>query len=107
MITVEYRPKHYCLKMTGHARSGEEGHDLVCSAASILVYTLAANVASLKERRAVRDYQSTLNKGEADIRCTPYTKMDSVVSLCFDTVCTGFALLARDYPENIKFDILP
>lgn len=106
MITVTYRPKYHCLKMTGHARSGEEGHDLVCSAASILAYTLAADIAKLKERRAVRDYQVTMDKGEADIRCTPYTKMDNVVGLCFESVCTGFALLARDYPENVKYEIL-
>ena len=46
MIDVTYDRKRLILKVKGHAHSGEAGHDLVCAAASILVYTLAANAAA-------------------------------------------------------------
>lgn len=55
MIDVIYDRKRLIVKVKGHAQSGEAGHDLVCAAASILVYTLSANVTELcADRRRVR-----------------------------------------------------
>ena len=44
MIEVKYNRYLNRLTMDGHAGSAPIGHDLVCSAASILAHTLAANV---------------------------------------------------------------
>ena len=42
MIKVVYHRDHNKVEVTGHAHSGEAGHDLVCASASILVYTIAS-----------------------------------------------------------------
>ena len=44
MILVTYYRSYNRLTVEGHAHSGEPGKDLVCASASILAYTLAANV---------------------------------------------------------------
>ena len=43
MINVEFKisKKKMSLEMSGHAGSGDVGHDLVCACASILAYTTA------------------------------------------------------------------
>ena len=106
MITVEYRPKYNVLSVEGHAYSGEPGHDLVCSAASMLAHTLAANVQALKAQGAVRDVVVELESGKAYIRCTPTSRMKSISPLIYNSICLGFELLARDYPHNISYKIL-
>lgn len=106
MITVIYHKKYNALTMEGHAYSGEPGHDLVCSAASMLANTLAANVAVLEDGGQVRDMHTELEHGKADVRCTPVGRYRAVVTVIFDAVCAGFALLARDYPENITYEVM-
>lgn len=105
MIQVRYHKEYNRLTMEGHACSGEKGHDLVCSAASTLAYTLAANVGRLQESGLVRDADISLTEGKAEIGCNPVHRYRAVTQLVFDTVCTGFSLLASDYPENITFEI--
>lgn len=92
--------------MTGHARSGESGHDLVCAASSILAYTLAKNVAEIKDAGYAYNCAIELKPGDAFIECSPRRKYRSVVTMVFDTVCTGFDLLAQQYPEFISFELM-
>ena len=106
MITITYHKQYHALTMEGHAYTDEPGKDLVCASASMLAYTLAANARALEAQGALRDMHAELNAGKADIRCTPVRKMKSVVQLVFETVCIGFDLLARDYPEQVRFEIL-
>lgn len=106
MIEVTYHRKYHGVVVLGHARCGEMGHDLVCAAVSSLVLTLAANVSSLVASDTVRDYNIRTAEGEAEIRCVPVRKMKSVVTLIYDTVCTGFDLLQTLYPENITYRVL-
>lgn len=107
MIEVTYDRKKLCLTVKGHAQSGEAGHDLVCSAASILVYTLAGNVARMAEnRKQVRRPVISLKSGDAKISCAPVHGMQSVVTLVFDSVCAGFDILAQKYPQNVRYAIV-
>ena len=47
MINVRYHRFYNKLTVEGHADSAPKGEDLVCSAASILVHTLRANVENM------------------------------------------------------------
>lgn len=106
MITATYHRTYHRLTVTGHAYSGESGHDLVCASASALVLTLAANVGSLVTQGAAGKHIVSVKEGDAEIACTPNHKMRSVVTLIFDTVCTGLELLQTLYPENICYQIM-
>jgi len=41
MIKAVYDRKENKITVEGHAYSGEPGHDLICAAASVLIYTIA------------------------------------------------------------------
>jgi uncharacterized protein YsxB (DUF464 family) len=105
MIEVTYYRRYHRLTVTGHAGSGEYGHDLVCASAAILAYTLAANVANMADAGQVRNAVIRLNKGDGEIACSPKQNLKSIVTLAFDSVCIGFALLAKDHPEYIRYEV--
>jgi hypothetical protein len=48
-----------------------------------------------------------MEPGDTVISCKPRPDTKAAVSLVFDAICGGFALLERDYPENIVFNVLP
>lgn len=105
MIQVTYHRKYHKLTIEGHAYSGEAGHDLVCASASILAYTLAAAVANMAEAKQIRNPVIRLDAGNAEVSCKTRSRFEAPVTLIFDTICGGYALLANDYPDNISFDL--
>lgn len=105
MIRVVYRREIHRLTMEGHAGSGEAGHDLVCSAASMLAYTLAANVYGIKKQGQAEKVMVKLEVGNADIGCRPREQFQNIVTVIFDSVCVGFKILAESYPENMAYII--
>lgn len=94
MIEVIYYKDSHLLTMDGHSGYSEAGTDIVCSAASILAYTLAEAVSNLNEPYI------DLDIGCAEISCN---QNDDTANLIFDTICAGYKLLADNYPENISF----
>lgn len=105
MIRATYHRRHHRLTVTGHARSAEEGRDLVCAGASTLALTLASAVADLVEKGQASEPVLRLDKGDAEICCRSANRFKAVVTLIFDTVCGGFELLATQYPEYIFYEI--
>ena len=106
MIKVVYHRNYHKLTIEGHAQSGEPGHDLVCASASILAYTLAASVANMSASKQVRDAKISLKEGAGEIYCKAVKRFEAPVTLIFDTLCAGYELLARNYPDNISYDVL-
>lgn len=105
MIKVTYNRYLNRVDVTGHAYSGEAGHDLVCASASILAYTLASFAENMRESGQVKYPTVKLGAGDAVIFCNAPRRIKAQVTLAFDTVCAGFELLARNYPENISYKI--
>lgn len=106
MIKVTYYRKRYNkVTIEGHAKSGEAGHDLVCASASILAYTLAANVQAMKAAGHVKNMDIKLEPGDTEIRCAPKAHFQSAVKLIFDAICAGYELLSKQYPANISYEI--
>lgn len=105
MIQATYYRKYNRLTVTGHAGAAEPGHDLVCASASMLVYTLAANVANMADHGQVREPIIKNEPGDAEISCNPRHNLKNVVTMVFDAVCVGFELLAHDHPEYISYEI--
>ena len=106
MIQVTYHRRYNRVTVTGHAGSGPEGHDLVCSAVSALALTLAGNVQHLQARGIVRDVVTDLTEGKAEIQCTAVSRYRATVEIICQTVCLGFELLATKYPENISYEVM-
>ena len=107
MIEVIYYRSYNRVTVKGHAKSAEPGHDLICCAASTLVYTLAANVANMADNGQVRQPILKTLEGDAEISCTPRHNLKASVTLVFDSLCMGFALLANQYPDYISYEIRP
>lgn len=105
MITVVYHRDLNRVTVEGHAQSGEIGHDLVCASASILVHSLAAFVENMKAAGQTRYPTIELKEGASLIACNAPNKYKNAVMIAFDAICGGFELLARDYPENISYEI--
>lgn len=105
MIKVVYKRKNHTLTVKGHAKSAENGHDLVCASASVLCYTLASALSDMKKSGDVKKCVIDLTAGNSTLSCKPYSNVESVVHLVFMTICRGFALLSRDYPDFINFEI--
>lgn len=105
MIQATYYRKYNRLTVTGHAGAAEHGHDIVCASASMLVYTLAANVANMADNGQVRQPIIKTNEGDAEISCSPRHNLKASVTLVFDSVCVGFELLAHNHPEYIKYEV--
>lgn len=105
MIKVVYHRDLNRVTVEGHAHSDEVGHDLVCASASTLTYTLAAFVENMRNAKQVYNPKVELNEGDALIYCEPPNRYKGSVTLVFDAICGGFELLARDYPDNISYEI--
>lgn len=103
MVKVIYDRECCRVTVRGHAGSGKKGQDLVCAGVSALVLTLATNVSELAAADQVRRPVVSLRQGNTCIGCVALGKMKPVVTLIFDTVCTGFATLQQLYPKNIAY----
>lgn len=107
MIKIEYERGSHRVTVEGHAKSAEKGKDLVCCAVSTLCCTLAANAERIATfHEMARRPSIVLEDGHADIKCDAVHGYDDVVTLMFDTVCTGFEMMAANYPDYVSFALL-
>ena len=105
MIKAVYERSKNKLTVEGHANSGEPGHDLICASASILVYTLASFAKNTHKARQNKKLVIKLNEGHAEVSFKAKPRFKVALTLVCDAICAGFELLARNYPENISYEI--
>lgn len=103
MVTINYERDSFKLAVEGHARSGEFGTDLICSAVSILVHTMADVVSSMDRAGYCHDADIQIDRGMARIACTPLPEYTDSVLIAMDAVATGFGILSNHYPEFVDF----
>ena len=103
MIEVIYYREKNRVSISGHAFSGEAGHDLVCAGVSALAYTIAANVGNMEEMGQAEDVKIKLEKGSGTVRCKAVDGCEAVVRRIFEAVCVGFELLSANFPKNISY----
>ena len=106
MVEITYHRRYHRFTAKGHAHSGEVGRDLVCAAVSTLMLTVAGNVQDLAEQGSVKEPITHIAEGDAEVSCKVGSKMSNVVTLMFDTIGTGFAMLRSLYPEYIKYTVM-
>lgn len=107
MISIVYNRNNLTVSVNGHADGAPKGEDLVCSAVSILTYTLASNAEMICNGDS-KCYQSDIriNEGEAYIHCNPRTAIKNVARVMFDGICVGFDILAQKYPSNVEYAVI-
>ena len=105
MIDIRYDRKTFCLRLKGHAGAGVPGQDLICCAASALVYTMAANVRRMRSNGWLEEAGIRLTPGDARICCLPYDSTSDRVAARMDAICLGFWMLQKEYPEFVKFTV--
>lgn len=98
MIRVRYERTIPSMAITGHAKYAEPGQDIVCAAASALLNTVVASLRKEDDKYTIATadrqgaYVSYVGKNKDKARCI------------MDTVHTGYACIAEQYPENIRLE---
>lgn len=102
MIKITFKPKTLELELTGHAEHGNKGEDIVCSAISILFYTLGESLIQ-SEEMLKKDPVICIKDGDGFISCDPKEEYEGNIARTYWTVLNGLQLVADNYPENVTF----
>ena len=105
MIEITFKPKTMAVKVTGHAGQAEKGQDIVCSAVSILFYTLAQAVMDSMEALVDEPLVIT-NDGDGLVACKPKKEYEATMQRTYWTILTGFELLAQEYKEYVSLTVV-
>ena len=101
MILIRMDVDAMLLEVDGHALAAPEGQDIVCAAASTLVYTLAHNLMlALKDD----EYSLILTEGHAYIEAHPSDAQEEYIHHIFMTIANGLCLLESQYGQYIHFE---
>ena len=91
------------MKVNGHAGLNKEGHDIICSAASILAYTIAQYLQYVHERGGLQKKpRIDMNNGDAIIVAKPTKEFEAEVLNAFFVAEVGYSLLAHNYPQYVE-----
>ena len=96
MIHLSTDEKTLRVKAEGHAGFAKRGEDIVCAAVSILMYCYVAELIRLGVKPQIRD------EGES-LEIAPRKNLDEAKA-AFETVSSGFRLLADDYAKHVRLE---
>lgn len=105
MITVEYRKSQgRSIKVEGHANSAPYGEDLICAAASVLLYTLAQNMMIVEEQGYVKGLNIVEKQGNGEVSYEESTdeNAENIAFCIFDTIWNGYMVLEKNFPNFVK-----
>lgn len=95
------------LEVKGHAGQAPEGHDIVCSAVSILTYTVAQYLKYVEKEKGLRKKPHIdIKNGDAVIVAKPTEEFMGEVLNAFFVAEVGFHLLAQNYPQYVELKLL-
>ena len=105
MLKVAFQQKNRLLTLSadGHAGQADIGHDIVCSACSILAYTVAQFVKEAEQSGYLKSAPTIkLEKGESIISCEPTDDMLIDMQNIYLFAEKGYHLLAHNYPQFVE-----
>ena len=105
MIQVRFEKdgKNIILTVQGHSGQAEMGQDIVCSAASILAYTVAKMVTDMGEDGKLKKKPHIrLDSGDSAITCKPTKQYYGEALHTYTVAQTGYELLAHTYPDYVR-----
>ena len=100
MTEIRHKPDEFSLLISGHAGYAEEGKDIVCAGISALMFALPASLRG----RGIRYFLDLSSPdGHAYIAAYPTAEQRYPCTVIYDTIAEGLALLAENYPDNVKY----
>ena len=111
MITARFyqKPSNGSIHMTikGHAGSAPKGEDIICSAATMLAYTVAQAVQFMYENDKLKKKPKVSFKdGESIVIATPTDEAYAETLHTFWVAQCGAHVLAHNYPQFVKLEHL-
>ncbi len=106
MVTAEFftnkEAGSITLKLSGHAGQAKKGEDIVCSAASILAYTVAQALQFMYEQGELQKKPHIkLAEGDTIIVAKPKPETYAEALHTFFVAQIGYHLLAHNYPKYV------
>ena len=91
------------LKVRGHAGAAEKGQDIICSASSILAYTVAQTLEYMHAEGGLRKKpRIEFADGDATIVAKPKDESYAEALHTFFVAQVGYSLLAHNYPQYVE-----
>ena len=91
------------LLVEGHAGQAEKGHDIVCSAASILAYTVGQALTQMHKQGWLKKRPHiNLAEGKGLITCIPKKEYFDECLMVFFVAEVGYSLLHSNYPQYVE-----
>lgn len=89
----------YSVSIKGHAGYADIGKDIVCSACSILTYSLDRFLSDMEKKGKVTILEVEADNGNVNI---VFEIKDSNILYGIDAIKGGFELLAENYQDFVK-----
>jgi uncharacterized protein YsxB (DUF464 family) len=99
-VRIKEKGASFELHWKGHAGFAERGQDIVCSAASILLYTL---IESINNKDLIAPMSVVIGNGEAVVRIIAKSENIEKIRGSLIVIATGYRLLAENFKENVNF----
>ena len=106
MIRAEFEKEEgtfISMCVEGHSGQAEKGHDIVCSAASILAYTVGQTLVQMNKQGWLKKKPHiNLKEGKGLITCVPKEEYFDECLMVFFVAEVGYTLLQNNYPQFVK-----
>ena len=106
MIRVEFDKEEasfISMSVEGHSGYAERGQDIVCSAASILAYTVGQTLVQMNKQGWLKEKPHIeLNEGKGIIACAPKEEYFDECLMVFYVAEVGYMLLHNNYPQYVE-----
>ena len=101
---VKYRDT-YIFQCSGHTGYAAAGEDILCSAVSVLCYTLREYLAGTELDSRLAKLSHTFVPGEVVIEFRPADEGDAALIEAVRAILGGFEILAESFGDYISTDI--
>lgn len=106
-VTIGDRDETLWLSMEGHAGAAPKGQDIVCAAATMLMYTAAQAALDMGSRGELQRPPSVkLDEGNACAAFWPKKEALEKGRLVLDVIRRGLEVLGKRYPENVAIYVI-
>lgn len=104
MTTAAFEQYHdsYMFSCTGHSGYDVPGHDIICSAVSVLCYTLDEFLARSQAEGRIRSYNREFEEGYVALSFETVCEEDTGLFDGIEAVLGGFRLLSEHFPEYVE-----
>lgn len=103
-VRLTWENEELAADIAGHAGYGPPGRDIVCAAVSMLAQALAASLQQAQEDGLLAACRCRVEEGIVQIRARAAPSGLPVIRGMTEVVCTGYRLLAEQYPDYVRVD---